>query len=148
MVERIPPVLYAEDSESDAFIMQYAFDGAGVTNPLQTVSNGQEAIDYLQGLDQYADRQRFPLPCLLITDLKIPKVDGFDLLTWLQGQPRFNDLPRLAFSSSYHQSDLQRSLQLGAHAYFVKPSSHPVLVEMVRGWKDSYLSAHCSHQLH
>src|SRR5512133_3063139 len=116
------PILLAEDEPHDVFFMRRAFEQAGVANPLQSVADGAEAIDYLSGTGQYADRRRYPLPCLLVTDIKMPKVDGFDLLAWLQTQPQFKDLPRLVISSSCHEKDLKRSLGLGALAYFTKPS--------------------------
>lgn len=136
-------ILLVEDEEHDVFFMRRAFDAVGVGVQLHAVSDGQEAMDYLEGKGEYADRLRFPLPCLLVTDIKMPKVDGFDLLAWLQTQARFRDLPRIVISSSCHEADLERSLDLGANAYFIKPSRHKKLIELVREWQHRFIAGHC-----
>ncbi len=82
----LPPVLYAEDESSDAFFMQEAFSAAGIPNPLVTVPNGKQVLGYLQKNGD--DRQTIP-PCLLLLDLKLPLMDGFEVLTWLRQQPRW-----------------------------------------------------------
>lgn len=132
-----PPILLAEDDENDVLLLRRAFTVAGVRNPLVVARNGEEAIAMLKGQSPalFAD------PALLITDIKMPKVDGFELLLWLQTQPRFASLTRLVISSSVLEHDLARSLQLGAAAYFVKPHSHTELVDLVRLWKEKFLPA-------
>jgi CheY-like chemotaxis protein len=72
-------ILLVEDSESDLYLMQYALRKADVSNPVFSVRDGQEAIEYSSGQGRYADRAQYPLPCIIITDLKMPRVDGLGL---------------------------------------------------------------------
>ena len=81
------PILSAEDELTDQLILQAAFKKTGLPNPLVFLQDGQEAVDYLAGRPPYADRGAHPLPGLLLLDLKMPRMDGFDVLTWLAGQP-------------------------------------------------------------
>jgi CheY-like chemotaxis protein len=138
------PILLAEDEENDIVFMQLAFKKAGLQNRLISVSDGEEAIDYLEGRGAFSDRDRFPLPCLLLTDLKMPRVNGFELLTWLRDQAQLTHIPVIVLSSSSHEEDEKRSYDLGAKAYWVKPSQIQVLIELVKGMRDTWVSAHCA----
>lgn len=132
-VTKLPQwILLVEDDENDVVLMQRAFRVAEVPNPLMIASNGEVAIKLLEGED-------VDPPSLLITDIKMPRVDGFELLLWLQTQAHLRGVPRLVISSSVLEEDLAKSLLLGATAYFTKPNSLRALVEMVRRWKDTYL---------
>ena len=116
------PVLAAEDEESDAMILRMAFERAGVTNPLVVVPDGQEAVDYLSGAGDYSDRQRFPLPGLLLLDLKMPRKNGFEVLEWVKGsRGPLRRIPVIIVSSSDNPADINRAYELGANAYMVKP---------------------------
>src|SRR5215831_9692525 len=99
-------ILLAEDDKNDIFLMRRAFENAGFLNPLVVVNNGEEAVQYLQGEGQYAQRDRFPLPGLLLLDLKMPLMDGFDVLAWLRAHPQFNSLPVVVLTSSKLDSDI------------------------------------------
>ncbi len=136
-------ILLAEDSESDLVLMRYAFEKAGVTNPVHEVRDGQEAIEYLSGHGQYADRARYALPCIIITDLKMPRVDGFALLEWLQSRPEFARVPKLVLSASSIEADRKRAAQLGGCAYFVKPAGLNDLVRTVAHIDEKWISEHC-----
>jgi CheY-like chemotaxis protein len=127
-------ILLVENEAHDIFFMRRAFRAAGFRNRLRALQDGAEAIDYLSGRGEYVDRLRYPLPSLLVTDIKMPKVDGFELLGWLQSRPDFVALPRIVISSSCHEIDLKRCLELGAAAYYTKPGSHKQRVSMVRQW--------------
>jgi CheY-like chemotaxis protein len=116
-----PPVLVAEDEKNDVVILRIAFEQAGVTRSLVVASDGQEAVDYLCGNPPYTDRSAHPLPALLILDLKMPRMTGFDVLTWLASRPDFKHLPAVVFSSSASDQDISRARQMGARDYFVKP---------------------------
>ena len=94
-----PPVLVAEDEQSDAHILRLAFQRAGIPRSLVVVTDGQEAIDYLCGNPPYTDRSAHPLPGLLLVDLKMPRMTGFDVLAWLASRPDFQHLPAIVFSS-------------------------------------------------
>ena len=134
--------MLAEDSESDLMLMRYAFQKAGIANQVCEVRDGQEAIDYLEGRGPYANRERYPLPCVIITDVKMP-YDGMTFLKWLQSKPEFHRVPKLVLSSSGMDADRNEAAELGACAYFVKPSGLDELVRVVTAIDDDWISEHC-----
>ncbi len=140
------PILLAEDDENDVFLMGRAFDRAGIPNPLIVVHNGQEAIDYLGGKGKFADRAKHPMPGLLLLDLKMPWMDGFDVLAWLRGQPQFNTLPVVVLTSSKLQADIDKSRDLGVYDYRVKPHTFDDLVRLLddvrKCWLDEAYHRH------
>lgn len=142
-MEADQPILLVEDSEHDLFFMRYAFRQAGVKNTVVELRDGQEAIDYLSGVGPYSDRSRYPLPCLLITDLKMPRVDGFGLLQWLSAQPDFHRIPKIVLSSSDEKTDRTRAAELGGCAYFVKPGGIQDLVQVVKHLDNTWIAQHC-----
>ncbi|MCI0744513.1 MAG: response regulator [Verrucomicrobia subdivision 3 bacterium] len=124
-------VLVAEDTPSDALFLERAFCKVGLTKPVEVLPDGSEVIAYLSGSGKYADRARFPLPTLLFTDLKMPRVNGFDLLIWLREHPQCA-IPTVVFSDSGAVEDVKRAYQLGATAYLVKPGTVEELEDLVR----------------
>jgi CheY-like chemotaxis protein len=133
------PVLLAEDDESDVLLMKRAFKVARLSNPLKVVSNGEEAISYLDAKGSYADRQQWPWPGLLLLDLKMPRKDGWDVLQWLQEPAHRRKLPVVVLSSSNIESDIKRATLLGANAYRVKPLGFNGLVRLAEELRDSWL---------
>ncbi|SPE51766.1 Response regulator with CheY-like receiver domain and winged-helix DNA-binding domain [Verrucomicrobia bacterium] len=115
-----PAILYVEDDPNDVFLLTRAFRKALLLAPVQHVANGQEALNYLSGAGPYADRRRFPCPALLLLDLKVPLLDGFQVLSWARAQQQWKRLPVFVLSSSNHSADMEQALQLGANRYFVK----------------------------
>src|SRR5437762_12410408 len=87
-LERGQLILIAEDSESDIFFMLRVMEQAGVLNPIFVVRDGKEAMAYLQGNGQYADRVTYPTPGIVLLDLKMPGIDGFEVLRWRRTQPQ------------------------------------------------------------
>jgi CheY-like chemotaxis protein len=132
--------LYAEDEDDDAFFMQRAFQQAGLSHPLVIVRDGQEAIDYLSGAGRYADRPAFPLPCLLLLDLNLPKKSGLDVLQWLRRESPVSLLPVIIFTSSLQEADLRRAYAQGANAYLAKPSAPEELIATVKIIHDFWLT--------
>jgi len=126
------PILIAEDDEDEALLLGHALKAIGVANPVLMVDNGEHVIAYLKGEGQFADRATFPLPAVLITDLKMPAVGGFELLEWLRHHPHFAIIPTLVFSNSAEPQDIQRAYALGANAYLVKPPGMEQLEAMMR----------------
>ena len=110
-----PPILYAEDDENDAFLANHAFEKAGILNPLVVVSDGKAAIEYLAGTAQYANRTEYPLPCLVLLDLKMPGVSGLEVLKWIRSQRSVCTLPVLMLTSSNQDGDVHRAYILGAN---------------------------------
>jgi CheY-like chemotaxis protein len=125
-------ILVAEDSQEDAYILKRAFEEIGCDAPLLFVKDGQEALDYLAGTGEYDDRKTYPLPRLMLLDLKMPKLDGFDVLGWLQNQPKLKTLPVTVLTSSDQDKDVDRAYGLGANSYLVKPDSYNGFVEIVQ----------------
>jgi CheY-like chemotaxis protein len=133
-------ILVAEDEPTDAFILRQAFLKSGLPARLEIVRDGQEAVEYLDGEGPYADRNNYPLPRLLLLDLKMPRMTGFDVLAWLSEKPQFNELPRVVLSSSSHESDVRRALDLGALDYFIKPVSLAKLTGLLQQLHARWLS--------
>ena len=125
-------VLLVEDNPDDVLLIQRALHKARLTHPLQRVSDGEEAIRYLDGTGMYADRQQHPLPGLLLLDLKLPRKSGLEVLAWLKEQPGLHRLPVVVFTSSREDTDIQRAYDLGANSYLVKPVNFDALLEMVQ----------------
>ncbi|MGH7869113.1 MAG: response regulator [Candidatus Dormibacteraceae bacterium] len=122
------PILLAEDDGNDIFLMGRAFDRVGLPNPLFVVRNGQHVIDYLSGAGQYAELDKFPLPGLILLDLKMPWMDGFDVLKWVRARSQFDTLPIVVLTSSRLQTDIDKSRQFGVFDYRVKPQEFSDLV--------------------
>src|SRR5688572_11336740 len=114
-------ILLVEDNEDDSFFMQQAKTKAGIQNPMQVVDDGQKALDYLRGVGKYSDRQQYPLPFLLLLDLKLPLVPGLRVLSWLREQPEFETMLVVILTSSKEDRDIDRAYRLGANSYLVKP---------------------------
>ena len=141
------PILLAEDDRNDIFLMRKAFEQAGIPNPLFVVHNGQEAVDYMAGTGDYAQRKKFPLPGLMLLDLKMPWMDGFDVLIWLRKQRQFDTLPVVVLTSSHLQSDIDRSRQMGVYDYQVKPHRFEDLIRLLgdvrKCWLDERFNRYC-----
>jgi CheY-like chemotaxis protein len=115
-------VLLVEDDLNDIFLVKRAFKMAHLSNPLQVVTDGQEAINYLKGETKYADRTIFPFPKLIVMDIKMPRRTGFEVLDWVKGHGgMLRRIPVVIVSSSDNPSDINRAYELGANAYMVKP---------------------------
>ena len=132
-------ILVADDSAEDAFILKRAFERAGMTVPIQFVKDGQELVDYLSGTDSFANRQNHPMPRVVLLDLKMPKMDGFDVLRWLQGQPELRRLIVTVLSSSDESKDVNLAYDLGANSYVVKPGSLNGYANIVEKLRDYWL---------
>ncbi len=124
-------ILVADDDQNDAFLLKRAFLRAGINTPMNFVEDGEQAIWYLEGRAHFADRRAFPLPNFVFMDLKMPRLNGFDVLRWVRQQPGLRRLPVLVFSSSADHRDVDLAYDLGANAYAVKPSKHDELQELV-----------------
>jgi CheY-like chemotaxis protein len=132
-------ILVAEDDPTDAYFFERAFKRAGIPVRLHFVRDGQEVIDYLRGEGPFADRTAYPLPQLVLLDLKMPRLDGFDVLEWVRGQATFNGLQLVIFSSSDEPRDINRAYGLGANWYLVKPHSMEELTDLVGRFKKFWL---------
>jgi len=132
-------ILLAEDREDDIFLIRRAFQKAMIINPLFVVRDGEEAVAYLAGRGRYFNREEFPLPALLLLDLKMPKMDGFEVLKWLRQQSGFKSLRVVVLTSSQDIRDANVAYQLGANSFLVKPMDFENVVELSKVIQDYWL---------
>lgn len=114
------PVLFCEDNADDVFLTKKIFAKLKISNPLIAVADGLEAIQYLNGEGAYVDRAIHPFPAALITDLKMPRADGFQILQWFLEHPKRAIIPVVVWSSSELRSDIGKAYDLGAQCYLCK----------------------------
>lgn len=114
-------ILVVEDDENDAVLIRRTLARAGVPNPRQFVTDGDAAISYLVGVGRFADRKKYPLPGLVLLDLKMPGMDGFEVLRWIREHPLFKNLPVVVLTSSDEIRDVNEAYRLGANSFLVKP---------------------------
>lgn len=125
-------ILLVEDDPNDVLLIQRAFHKAGLRNNLKIARDGDQAIRYLSGQDVYADRAKYPMPFLVLLDLKMPKVNGFDVLEWARREPGLKRLLIVVLTSSNVQADVDRAYELGANSYLVKPVEFDEMVHMIQ----------------
>ena len=125
------PVLLVEDDYNDVLLIQRAFRKANIQPSVSIVSDGDEAILYLQGQGKYSDRSRYPVPLLILLDLKLPRRSGLEVLAWIRQQPELRRLVVVVLTSSQEDSDLGQAYDLGANSYLVKPVDFHDLVGLV-----------------
>ncbi len=126
-------ILLAEDEANDVFLMQRAFAKAKLINPVQVVSDGEMALSYLKGVGEFHDREKFPLPMLILLDLKLPRRSGLEVLAWIRDQePPIRRIPVVVLTSSKQSNDVNRAYELGANSYLVKPVAFEGLLDMVK----------------
>lgn len=124
-------VLLVEDSSTDILFIQRAFKQANVLNPIRIVRDGDEAISYLAGQDSYCDRNEYPLPALILLDLKLPRRSGLEVLEWLKQQPTIKRIPVIVLTSSREDADVDQAYDLGVSSYCVKPTNLTALKHLV-----------------
>ena len=132
-------ILYIEDREEDVFLLKYAFESAGIQNPVQVLSDGEQAVNYLAGRGDFADRAKYPLPLLTLLDLQLPIKTGLEVLEWTREQPGLRSLIVLIMSSSVYEQDVVQAYALGANGFLVKPSSIEDFADMCRAIKHYWL---------
>ncbi|HXG59769.1 MAG TPA: response regulator [Planctomycetota bacterium] len=125
-------ILLVEDRPDEVELMKQALHQAGITNPLRIFSDGTEAISYLEGRDRYADRDAWPLPRLVLLDLKIRGRSGLEVVTWVKSRPRLQRIPVVVVTSSRETSDMEKAYAAGANSYLVKPTSFREFVETMK----------------
>jgi CheY-like chemotaxis protein len=130
-VDRALNILVAEDSGDDVFLLEEALKRAGVSIRLQSVPDGMETLAYLKGEGAYGDRTIHPVPDVLLLDLNMPRMNGFEVLEWLRRDPQWSRLIVHVLTASPREADVQRSYDLGANSYVVKPTRIEELVAFV-----------------
>jgi len=114
-------LLLVEDNPDDVFLMRRALKKSGLEMPVQIVTDGKQALDYLSGSDHFADRQRFPRPAWIFLDLKLPYFNGFEVLEWIRADAANRYLDVVILTSCPEERDQETAARLGARAYLVKP---------------------------
>jgi CheY-like chemotaxis protein len=132
-------ILLAEDRRDDVDLLKFAFKRARITNPLVVVDNGQQAIDYISGHGVYSDRANYPLPELILLDLRMPHVNGFEFMEWLRSQPQAQTIPVVAVADFSAGSDKIKARQAGAWACVSKPVNLEAFTEsmaqVIAAWR-------------
>ena len=131
MSQESMPILLVEDNYNDVLLIKRAFRKAKIEPPMSIVADGDEAVAYLSKKGQYADTEAFPVPSLVLLDLKLPRRSGLEVLAWLRQQPKLKRLPVVVLTSSQENSDLAQAYDLGANSYLVKPVDFRDFVTLV-----------------
>jgi len=130
-------ILLAEDDDNDVFLMRAALERAEIVADLVVARDGQEAVEYLNGGN--GNGKNSSKLCLMLLDLKMPRMDGFDVLTWIHNHPELSNLPVVVLSSSSQEADMSKARALGARDYQVKPADFHDLVRLVKDLHDRWL---------
>jgi CheY-like chemotaxis protein len=126
-----PTILLVEDDENDLFLVQRSIERSRLVNPVRVVRDGEEAIRYLAGEGCYSDRRAHPRPFLMLLDLHMPLVNGFEVLRWVRERPEYASLKIAVLTASSDERDYQRAMELGADSYFIKPGSLDEFVNLM-----------------
>ena len=135
-----PRVLIVESDADDLFLIKRVFARWSPLCKVFSVATAEGAIDYLTGEPPYADRREYPLPTLLLMDLKMHGMGGFELLEWLKARPDLNAIAIVVLTGSGMPADLQKALEFGADDYYVKPQDHSELEKIVRDLSARFLT--------
>jgi CheY-like chemotaxis protein len=138
------PILLVEDNPDDVFIVRRALENARIINPLVVLSDGLQAVAYLGELLKPTGSPQVPVVVLL--DIKMPHMDGFEVLEWIRSQSRLNRLPVLMLSCSSHTTDVARAYGLHANSYLVKKSSITEMVDLLRSMHEYWLTWNETHE--
>ncbi|MDB6125462.1 MAG: response regulator receiver protein [Pedosphaera sp.] len=134
-------MLIVDDNEDTRLLLTRAFQKANSSCVLKVVKNGLEALKYLEGKDECADRDSHPLPSMVLLDLNMPKKSGFEVLQWIRRHPAFKRMVVVVFTNSEKQKDIDQAYDLGANSYLIKSPSSPEFLEFIKNL-DTYWSKH------
>ena len=124
-------ILFVEDNEDHVLLIRRAFLKENPTTPLHVVTSGEEAIEYLEGAGRYSNWWEFPLPTVVVLDLNLPGIDGFEVLSWIRKQPGLRTLRVVVMTCSELDQDVNLAYQLGANSFIVKPAALEDLIQMI-----------------
>ncbi len=132
-------ILIADDSSNDLLLLKRAFAKVGILNPTREVRSGRQAIAYLEGRDEYADREKYPLPGILLLDLHMPDGTGFDVLQWIRDKGTVRKLLIIVLSNAYEIKNINRAYELGANSFLTKPGDLAELEQLIQSFRDYWL---------
>ncbi|MET0261779.1 MAG: response regulator [Rariglobus sp.] len=124
-------VLLVDDGQDERLLFDRAAKKACVSFEMRFATDGEDALAYLSGTGPYADRGRFQMPDLVVLDLNMPRMTGFEVLEWIRKHPHLRELPVIMFTASNHHTDIKRAYELTANSYLVKPMSLIALVDTI-----------------
>ena len=133
-------ILLVEDNHMDVELTLDAFREARLRNTIHVASDGEEALNYVFGRGAYADRDKYPMPGLILLDLKMPRVDGFEVLRQVKSTPIIKRIPVIVLTSSKEEGDRALSYDIGANSYLVKPVSFDGFIHVVQQIEGYWLS--------
>lgn len=125
-------ILHIEDDPNDILLVERAMKKSNSGAQLRAVSDGDMAVTYLKGEGDFAKRELYPLPDLLLLDLKMPRKSGLEVLAWIRKEDPFKLTPVVIFTSSKHDQDINKAYDLGANSYLVKPVGFDALLETIK----------------
>jgi DNA-binding response OmpR family regulator len=129
--EQPPAILLVEDDEDDLFLIQRSMQRSRLVNPVQVLPDGEQAVQYLAGEGQYEDRGAHPMPFLILLDLHMPKLSGFEVISWIRQRRELDHVTVAVLTSSSDERDWKKAMELGADSYFVKPGSLDEFVSLM-----------------
>lgn len=127
----MPSILLVEDNPDDVLLTRRALKKANLQTLLMVATDGDEAVAYLEGTGPYADRQVYPLPALILLDLKLPRRSGLEVLQWIRARPTFSTTPVVVLTSSTQKEDIRQAYERGANSYVQKPVAFNELVKLL-----------------
>ena len=139
-MDRLAHILLVEDNRMDVELTLDAFKEARLLNTIYVSPNGQDALDYLFGRGKYADRITYPMPNLVLLDLKLPGVDGFEVLRQVKSAPILKRLPVVILTSSKEEGDRALTYDIGANSYIVKPVSFNGFLDVIKQIEGYWIS--------
>jgi CheY-like chemotaxis protein len=131
MMDAKKTILLVEDNPDDVFIFKLALQDANITTSVGVAVDGQEAVDYLSGANKYSDREQYPLPFIVFLDLKMPFLDGFEVLSWIRTQPPLRGIATVVLSGSDEAKDHEKADELGAGGYLIKPPEPQAILKFL-----------------
>lgn len=134
-------VLIVDDSEDDILLLRHVLEAADVVNPITVLRDGEQALAYLTGGGQYADRAKHPLPDVLILDLRMPLVDGFEVLQWIKQQSHLSDMLLIVLSGAKDVWTVARAYDLGARVFLTKPCTREDVGNLIKTHKEYWMVA-------
>jgi len=143
-MEKPANILLVEDNNMDVVLTLDAFREAKLKNKINVARNGFEALDYLFGRDKYSERDEYPMPSLILLDLKMPGIDGFEVLRQIKKADLLKRIPVIILTSSKEEGDRALSYDIGANSYLLKPVSFDGFTEVVRKIDDYWFSLNIS----
>jgi len=117
----LPVILLVEDRDDDVLFIKKAFERGNIQTAIQVARDGQEAIDYFDGVGRYRSRKEYPLPWLVLLDLKMPRVDGFEVLKWIRAREEYRSIVVVVLTASDQIRDVNQAYRVGANSFLVKP---------------------------